>query len=535
MVIGPFLQTNQDSPWIYGLASGMMISFILWGVETLWHMTRWSTIRDWETSSGRFYSSFDVCHEALSKDEKAAILADIEDEKQKKLQVPFWSNVSSTSTRAWFCVFVSSITLRCLELQVPISWVAATLWTKPTDPTLLVFWVFLCSATGLAGKAKAAAEKDVLSVFGWVFWSMLQQQDLFLSDFGGIQCLLPVYCGICRWTVATTKPWRKKQQEQKVQDAQRRLGILHHLLCFDICEGLVTLVLAVCPCQVPDWAGWGSWRGTTKAEGPRVHHFYVMNCKATTDAGDALCWCQIWSQIRLTGGRAEEMAEAVLLLDFFVVAGVWCANLVWRVRKGIVDDSSTLDAERCPEVVGTQPTIHINSQHINTEPCNFLWFWLDLAATISQQPNDTDVQFAGRKSKTVPRRPWDERWCFFIFSSMCHTEKRNRAQERDAVLLQELQEKELLDVMNLAVDEAALPCPLSGYVEPSFYGPFVLEEMSRVVSTLSCVSDEVLANTLSDINSLVFDRSHDFLAAGDWKERATESARTIKARSNVGS
>lgn len=221
MVIGPFLQTNQDSPWIYGLASGM-ISFILWGVETLWHMTPWSTMNDWETSSGWFCSSFDVCHEALSKDEKAAILADIEDEKQKKLQVPFRSNVSSTSTRACFCVFVSSITLRCLELQVPISWVAATLWTKPTDPTLLVFWDFLCSATGLAGKAKAAAEKDVLSVFGWVFWSMLQQQDLFLSDFGGIQCLLPAYCGICRWTVATTKPWRKKQQEQKVQDAQRR-------------------------------------------------------------------------------------------------------------------------------------------------------------------------------------------------------------------------------------------------------------------------------------------------------------------------
>lgn len=102
-------------------------------------------------------------------------------------------------------------------------------------------------------------------------------------------------------------------------------------------------------------------------------------------------------------------------------------------------------------------------------------------ATISQQPNDTDVQFAGRKSKTVPRRPWDERWCFFIFSSLCHTEKRNRAQERDAVLLQELQEKELLDVMNLAVHEAALP------LSHRFYGPFVLEEMSRVVSTLFCV------------------------------------------------
>ena len=66
-------------------------------------------------------------------------------------------------------------------------------------------------------------------------------------------------------------------------------------------------------------------------------------------------------------------------------------------------------------------------------------------------------------------------------SSMCHTEKRNRAQERDAVLLQELQEKELLDVMNLAVHEAALP------LSHRFYGPFVLEEMSRVVSTLFCV------------------------------------------------
>ena len=34
-------------------------------------------------------------------------------------------------------------------------------------------------------------------------------------------------------------------------------------------------------------------------------------------------------------------------------------------------------------------------------------------------------------------------------------------QERDAVLLQELQEKELLAVMNLDVDEAVLSCPSS--------------------------------------------------------------------------
>lgn len=402
-----------------------------------------------------------------------------------------------------------------------------TNWSK----TVGVLSFFVLSDRPCRKNKSSSRKRRALSFWmGILIWSMLQQQDLFLSDFGGIQCLLPAYCGICRWTVATTKPWRKKQQEQKVQDAQRRFGILHHLLCFDICEGLVTLVLAVCPCQVPDWAGRGSWRGTTKAEGPRVHHFYVMNCKVTTDTGDALCWCQIWSQIRLTGSRAEEMAEAALLLVFFVVAGVCCAHLVWRVRKGIVDDSSTVDAERCPEVVGPMYPHNISTQSLATS-CDF-----GLAlATISQQPNDTDVQFAGRRSKTVPRRPWDERWCFFTPSGLCHTEKRNRAQERDAVLLQELQEKELLDVMNLAVDEAALPCPLSGYVEPSFYGPFVLKEMSRVVSTLLCVSDEVLANTLSDINSLVFDRSHDFLAAGDWKERATESARTVKARSNVGS
>lgn len=38
---------------------------------------------------------------------------------------------------------------------------------------------------------------------------------------------------------------------------------------------------------------------------------------------------------------------------------------------------------------------------------------------------------------------------------------------------------------------------LSGYVEPSFYGPFVLEEMSRVVSTLFFVfvSNEALGQT----------------------------------------
>ena len=507
-----------------------MISFILWGVETLWHMTRWSTMNDWETSSGWFCSSFDVCHEALSKDEKAAILADIEDEKQKKLQVPFWSNVSSTSTRACFCVFVSSITLRCLELQVPISWVAATLWTKPTDATLLVFWVFCAQRQALQEKQKQQQKKTCSQFLDGYFEACCSNKNLFLSDFGGTQCLLPAYCGICRWTVATTKPWGKSSKNRR---SRMHKGAEGHPspLCFDICEGLVTLVLAVCPCQVPDWAGRGSWRGTTKAEGPRVHHFYVMNCQVTTDAGDALCWCQIWSQIRLTGSRAEEMAEAVLLLDFFVVAGVWCAHLVWRVRKGIVDGSSTVDAERCPEVVGTHvPTIHINSQHINTEPCNFLWFWLD---GLPLFPTSQMIQmYSSQEGRARPcqegRGTRDDVSSFS--SSMCHTEKRNRAQERDAVLLQELQEKELLDVMNLAVDEAALPCPLSGYVEPSFYGPFVLEEMSRVVSTL-----KFGANTLSDINSLGFHRSHDFLAAGDWKERATESARTVKARSNVGS
>ena len=67
-----------------------------------------------------------------------------------------------------------------------------------------------------------------------------------------------------------------------------------------------------------------------------------------------------------------------------------------------------------------------------------------------------------------------------------------------------------------------------------FWKKWVELHLYSLVS-LSQMKFSCRASSLSDINFLLFERSHDFLAAGDSKARATESARTVKARSNVGS
>lgn len=82
-----------------------------------------------------------------------------------------------------------------------ISWVAATLWTKPTDPTLLVFWVFCAQRQALQEKQKQQQKKTCSQFLDGYFEACCSNKTCFCQTLGEYNafCLLTVVFAVELW------------------------------------------------------------------------------------------------------------------------------------------------------------------------------------------------------------------------------------------------------------------------------------------------------------------------------------------------